>query len=103
MPSTGRRRSPRPVSTRVSPRLRRPTRPHSTLITPAALPRSPSSPNYLVDILAGLVVGLGLGIGTAAIRDHLDDRIRGPFDPEDLTGAPALALIPAFRPVWPDP
>ena len=76
---------------------------HATLITRAALPTSPSSPNYLVDILAGLVVGLGLGIGTAAIRDHLDDHIRGPFDPEDLTGAPALALIPAFRPVWPDP
>src|SRR5947208_5229540 len=76
---------------------------HATLITRAALPTSPSSPNYLVDILAGLVVGLGLGIGTAAIRDHLDDHIRAPFDPEDLTGAPALALIPAFRPVWPDP
>ena len=76
---------------------------HATLITPAALPMSPASPNYLVDIFAGLVVGLGLGIGTAAIRDHLDDRIRGPFDPEDLTGAPVLAVIPAFRPIWPDP
>ena len=48
-------------------------------------------------------MGLGLGIGTAAIRDHLDDRIRGPFDLEALTGAPVLGLIPAFRPVWPDP
>jgi succinoglycan biosynthesis transport protein ExoP len=76
---------------------------HATLITPAQLPTSPSSPNYLVDIFAGLVVGLGLGIGTAAIRDHLDDRIRGTSDPEELTGAPVLALIPAFRPVWPDP
>jgi succinoglycan biosynthesis transport protein ExoP len=75
---------------------------HATLITPAQLPTSPSSPNYLVDILAGLVVGLGLGVGTAAIRDHLDDRIRGTSDPEDLTGAPVLAVIPAFRPVWPD-
>ena len=76
---------------------------HATLITSALLPTSPSSPNYLVDILAALVVGLGLGIGTAAIRDHLDDRIRGPFDPEAETGAPVLALVPAFRPVWPDP
>jgi capsular exopolysaccharide synthesis family protein len=76
---------------------------HATLITSALLPTSPSSPNYLVDILAALVVGLGLGIGTAAIRDHLDDRIRGPFDAEAETGAPVLALVPAFRPVWPDP
>jgi capsular exopolysaccharide synthesis family protein len=76
---------------------------HATLVTPAQLPTSPSSPNYLVDILAGLVVGLGLAIGTAAIRDHLDDRIRGTSEAEDLTGAPVLAVIPAFRPVWPDP
>jgi capsular exopolysaccharide synthesis family protein len=76
---------------------------HATLITSAVLPASPSSPNYLVDILVALVVGLGLGIGTAAIRDHLDDRVRGPFGPEELTGAPALALIPAFRPIWPNP
>lgn len=76
---------------------------HATLITGATLPTSPSSPNYLIDILAGLIVGLGLGVGTAAIRDHLDDRIRGPFDTEELTGAPALALVPAFHPVWPDP
>jgi succinoglycan biosynthesis transport protein ExoP len=76
---------------------------HATLITPAALPASPSSPNYLLDILAALVVGLGLGIGTAAIRDHLDDRLRGPFDPETRTGAPVLALIPAYRPLSRDP
>ena len=76
---------------------------HATLITSATLPTSPSSPDYLVDILAGLIVGLALGIGTAGIRDHLDDRIRGPFNAEELTGAPALALVPAFHPVWPDP
>lgn len=76
---------------------------HATLITAATLPTSPSSPNYLIDILAALIVGLGLALGTAAIRDHLDDRIRGPFDPEELTGAPALALIPAFRALPPDP
>ena len=74
---------------------------HATMITPAALPTSPSSPNYLIDIVAGLVVGLGLAIGTAAIRDHLDDRLRGPSDVEELTGAPVIALIPAFRPLRP--
>jgi succinoglycan biosynthesis transport protein ExoP len=69
----------------------------ATLITPATLPRSPSSPNSLVDILAALVVGLGLAIGSAALRDHLDDRFRGPLDLEARTGAAVLALVPAFR------
>jgi succinoglycan biosynthesis transport protein ExoP len=76
---------------------------HATLITPAALPTSPSSPNYVTDIAAALIVGLGLGIGTAAIRDHLDDRFRGPLDLEAQTGAQVLALVPAFRTVSRDP
>jgi polysaccharide biosynthesis transport protein len=76
---------------------------HATLITPAALPTSPSSPNYLIDIAAALVVGLGLGIGTAAIRDHLDDRFRGPLDVEAQTGVQVLALVPAFRTLSRDP
>lgn len=101
-------RSPKPVpppahSQPAAPASTAVTTLHATLITPATLPTSPSSPNYLVDIIAGLIAGLGVGIGTAAIRDHLDDRIRGPFDAEERTGVPALALIPAFRPLWPDP
>src|SRR6266567_8572891 len=48
---------------------------HATLITPATLPNSPSSPNSVVDILAALVVGLGLAIVSPALRDHLDDRL----------------------------
>ena len=102
-------RTPKPVSprhhtkttTQTATQLNNTLR--ATLITSALLPTSPSSPNYLVDIFAALVVGLGLGIGTAAVRDHLDDRFRGPLELEAETGAPVLALVPAFRPVWPDP
>jgi capsular exopolysaccharide synthesis family protein len=70
--------------------------PTAALVTSASLPASPSSPNYLIDIVAALIVGLGLGIGTAAIRDHLDDHLRGPGELEALAGAPVLALIPSF-------
>jgi succinoglycan biosynthesis transport protein ExoP len=69
----------------------------AALLTAATLPRTPSSPNALVDILAALIVGLGLAIGSAALRDHLDDRFRGPLDLEARTGAAVLALVPAFR------
>lgn len=76
---------------------------HATMITSASRPTSPASPNYLVDIVAALVVGLALAIGSAAVRDHLDDRFRGPADLEAQTGAPVLALVPAFRALPPDP
>jgi polysaccharide biosynthesis transport protein len=72
--------------------------PTAALVTSASLPSSPSSPNYLIDIGAALIVGLALAIGTAALRDHLDDRLRGPLDLEAQAAAPVLALIPAFRP-----
>jgi len=49
------------------------------------------------------VVGLGLAIGTAAIRDHLDDRLRGPSDVQSRSGAPVLSLIPAYQPLSRDP
>ncbi len=98
-------RSPKPAP---APRGAKATTPtlatlHATLITPAALPTRPSSPNYMIDIVAALVVGLGLSIGTAAMRDRLDDRFRGPLDFEAQTGTPVLALVPAFRTISRDP
>lgn len=87
--------------TRVSPLAA--AAPSATLITPATLPGSPSSPNYLVDIGAALIVGLALGIGTAGLRDHLDDRVRGPLDVQAQAGTPVLALLPSFRSARHDP
>jgi succinoglycan biosynthesis transport protein ExoP len=94
-------RSPAPAATQKSAKAaaQAVTTLRATLITPATLPKSPSSPNALVDILAALIVGLGLAIGSAALRDHLDDRFRGPLDLEARTGAAVLALVPAFRTV----
>ena len=37
---------------------------------PAPLPKSPSSPNKKVDILLGVIAGLGLGLLTASLRDQ---------------------------------
>ena len=77
--------------------------PTATLLTPASLPTAPAGPKYLIDIAAALIVGLALAIGTAALRDYMDDGLRGPLDLESQAGAPVLALIPAFRPRRRDP
>jgi capsular exopolysaccharide synthesis family protein len=71
--------------------------PIATLITPASLPAAPSSPDKAVDIGAALIVGLALALGSAWLRDRLDDRVRGPADLEVQSRAPVLAQIPAFR------
>ena len=77
--------------------------PAATLLTSASLPKAPTSPKYAVDIGVALILGLGLGLGTAAIRDHLDDHLRGPRELEALASAPVLALIPSFRSSRRDP
>jgi len=94
-------RSPRPAATRgraSAARAAPSSTPTADLVTPASLPASPSSPDLLIDIGVALIVGLALGIGTAMLRDRLDDRPRGPLDLEAQAHAPVLALIPAFRP-----
>jgi capsular exopolysaccharide synthesis family protein len=72
-------------------------RPPAEIITSASLPRSPASPDHLIDLGVAAVIGLSLGVGTAILRDRLDDRLRGPADLEERTGAPTMALVPAFR------
>lgn len=73
------------------------TAPSAALITPASLPTSPTSPNIKLDLGVALIVGLALGAGSAGLRDHLDDRLRGALDLEAQAAAPVLAVIPAFR------
>ncbi len=79
------------------------TTPTAVLVTPASLPTSPASPDRVLDMGIAVIVGLALGIGTALLRDRMDDHLRGVFDLETQAAAPALGLIPAFRPGWHDP
>jgi len=79
------------------------TAPTAVLITPASLPTSPASPNRVLDMGIAVIVGFALGIGAALLRDRMDDRVRGVFDLEAQADAPALGLIPSFRPGWRDP
>jgi Mrp family chromosome partitioning ATPase/capsular polysaccharide biosynthesis protein len=66
----------------------------ATTVTPASFPVAPSSPNVALDVGAGLILGIVLGLGYALARDRTDDRLRGPADLEDQSGARVLAVIP---------
>jgi len=48
-----------------------------------------------LNIILALFVGLLLGFALAAVREYLDDRIRGISDLQSRLGAPVLAVVPA--------
>lgn len=70
---------------------------HFTLIEPAAFPERPAKPNRFAILVIGVVLGLGGGIGVAALREFTDTSLHGP---EDLVRAgvqPLLAVIPKIH------
>lgn len=64
-----------------------------TIITPAAIPESPSTPNSRLNVLVGFLVGLALGIAVAVMRTALDNKVRGEADLRKVTEAPVLGGI----------
>ena len=64
-----------------------------TTIRSAELPDSPASPDVLVDVLAGALLGLAVGLGLAFLRAASDDRVRTADDVTAL-GVQLLGEVP---------
>lgn len=60
----------------------------------ATLPRSPSSPKVVRNIVLGVLVGLLLGLGLAFGLERFDRRIRLPADLEAAYDLPLLGVVP---------
>lgn len=65
-----------------------------TLIDPARLPEKPYKPNRLAIILIGLVLGIGAGVGFAALREFSDQAIHNPDGLARVSALPILVSIP---------
>ena len=65
-----------------------------TLIDPAILPQEPVSPNRPAIIFLSLVLAIGAGIGSAAVRESLDKAIRGVKSLTATMHMAPLAVIP---------
>ncbi len=59
-------------------------------------PNTPISPNIPRNVAIGLLFGLFLGIAVAFLRDYFDDSVKSKEVVEQVTGVPALGLIPKF-------
>jgi polysaccharide biosynthesis transport protein len=71
-----------------------------SVMTPAAEPTVPSSLSLKAWVLAGLALGLLLGLGLAFVCELIDRRVRTDGDVEDLLGAPVLGAPLPGRPTF---
>jgi len=62
----------------------------------AEVPTVPVSPNFGLNIGLALVIGLILGVALAFLLEYLDDSWRSPEEVEQISGVPALSIVPAF-------
>ena len=68
-----------------------------TMIEPPYLPEEPYKPNRPAILIIGLILGLGCGIGSAAIKEFNDNTIRGPESIQKLTDYDILTVIPRIQ------
>jgi capsular exopolysaccharide synthesis family protein len=68
-----------------------------SVLDPAERPSMPSRPNAILNVLFGLVLGLVLGVGTAAVLENIDTSLKTPADVERELALPTLGVIPDFR------
>ena len=66
-----------------------------SIATPSRLPKEPVGPPRLRNIIIGLLLSLGGGIGLALLLDFLDDTVKSVEDVDRYINLPALALIPS--------
>ncbi|MEO3776761.1 lipopolysaccharide biosynthesis protein [Micromonospora sp. B11E3] len=82
------------LNSRLSPLLSTALDP-GEIISDAALPRKPSSPNTTLNLATGIGAGLLFGIVVALVLDRLDTRVRRGRDIADRLGLPMLLELPA--------
>ncbi|GAB5348756.1 GumC family protein [Alteriqipengyuania sp. 357] len=67
-----------------------------SLVDPAQIPKGPSSPNLILNLLIALVGGIALSGVAVFILEQFDEGLKSPNDVKLVTGLPLLGAIPAI-------
>lgn len=73
-----------------------------SVVDQAQVPHAPSSPNLFKNLLAGLILGMGLAALVVFFKDQFDDAIRVPEDIEAKLGLALLGVVPQSRDAEPE-
>lgn len=65
-----------------------------SIVDPAELPRRPSSPRFLLNMLLALIAGTAVGVGAAFGIEQIDQGVSDPGEVENLLGVPLIGTIP---------
>jgi capsular exopolysaccharide synthesis family protein len=68
-----------------------------SIAAPASQPSKPSSPVTLLNVALGVIGGLLVGLGIAALAEYLDQGLSSEEDVRERLGVPCLAIIPRFN------
>jgi len=63
------------------------------VVQPATHPMAPIKPNKALNLLLGLLIGLGGGVALALLREFIDDTLKNERDVEARLRIPVLASI----------
>lgn len=87
---------PDPAAKRANAAVVPPLR--ARVITPAALPGGPAGPDWVLNVIAGIVVGALAALGIAFGLERFGSRLRGALRWQDATGVPVLLEIDRRKP-----
>ncbi len=68
-----------------------------SIVDRAVAPRTPISPQPVLNVLVGALLGLAVGFVLAFLRERFVDRVRSPEDVEEKLGLPVLGVMPKIR------
>jgi len=66
------------------------------IVDPAEVPTTPYLPRVKLNLLLGLIAGLGLGVMAAFAAEFMDKTLKTPRQVEEALGLPSLAVIPVL-------